>query len=379
MAIGDIIRVIASLDFDTTGGTLPKIIHISGTTYAIAYQGYGNDGWLVTVPIADDGTIGAVIKSFEWDDVNGAHPWIIHISGNVYAIAYTGPGSNGSLKTLTIEPDGTIGAVIGTLVFDAGTGIIEPMIIHIWGNVYAIAYAGPDNDGWLKTVTINNDGTIGGVIDFLEFDPTHGTYPHILHIAGTVYAIAYCAGLFGPGNLITLPIANDGIIGGIINTFQFEAGNARTPFLFHVKTNVYAIAYQGPAYDGWLKTVTIADNGTIGAIIDTDTLEFDPDYTADPWVTPIADNIYLIAYGGPDGDGWMKTVTIEDNGTIGEIVSSFEFDPVDGMYPSTVYIKGNVYAIPYCGPGNDGWLKTIEIITPTLIINKAYALSREEL
>ena len=43
MAIGDIIREIASLGFDESGGTLPKIIHIAGTTYAIAYQGYGND------------------------------------------------------------------------------------------------------------------------------------------------------------------------------------------------------------------------------------------------------------------------------------------------------------------------------------------------
>lgn len=376
MAIGDIIREIASLDFDEYGGTLPKIIHISGNIYAIAYQGYGNDGWLITVPIADDGTIGAVIDSFEWDTVNGAHPWIIHIAGNVYAIAYTGPGSNGSLKTLIIQPDGTIGAVIATFVFDAGTSIIEPMIIHISGTTYAIVYGGPDNDGWLKTVTINDNGTIGGVINFLEFDPTHGTYPHILHIAGTVYAIAYCAGLFGPGNLITLPIANDGTIGGIINTFEFEAGNARTPFLFHVKSNVYAIAYQGPAYDGWLKTITVANDGTIGAVINS--LEFDSGYAADPWITPIAGNIYLITYGGPDSDGWMKTVNIQDDGTIGAIVSSFEFDADQGKYPSVVYITGDVYAMPYFGPGNDGWLKTIEIISqmaPTVQTNPATEVS----
>jgi len=362
MAIGDIKGIIGSLDFDTTGGMLPKIIHVSVTTYAIAYQGYGNDGWLVTVPIASDGTIGAVIDSLEWDTSNGAHPWIIHIAGDVYAIAYVGPGGNGTIRTLTIHADGSIGAVISTFIFDAGTSLIEPVIVHVFGTVYAIFYGGPDNDGWLKTVTINDDGTIGGEIDSLEFDTAYGVYSSPIHIAGSVWAVTYTAdAINGPGRIKTILIGDDGTIGPIISSYDYEANQTSAPHIIHISDNVYAIAFGGPGFDGWLKTVTINNDGSIGTAIDS--LEFDVDYGCNPWLIHVAGSVYAIAYDGPDGDGWLKTVIIQDSGVIGGIVSTVEYDPINGMYQSMIYVSGNVYAIAYLGPGNDGWLKTVEIVT----------------
>jgi hypothetical protein len=381
MAIGDIIREIASLGFDESGGTLPKIIHIAGTTYAIAYQGYGNDGWLVTVPIADDGTIGALIDSFEWDTSNGKQPWIIHIAGDVYAIAYVGPDSDGTLKTLHIADDGTIGAVIDTFAYDPVATIVEPVIVHISGNVYAIFYGGPDNDGWLKTVTINDDGTIGGEIASLEFDTVYGVYSDPIRIAGNVWAIAYTAdAIYGPGRIKTLTIANDGTIGSIIASYDYDTNQTSAPDIFHISGNVYGIAFGGPGFDGWLKTVTINDDGTIGTVIDP--LEFDPSNGKNPWVIPIGSNVWAIAYDGPDGDGWLRTIKIENNGTITGEVDSLEYDPSMGMSQSMIHVSDDTYAIAYFGPGNDGWLKTVEITTPAaprLVINKAYALAREEL
>ena len=55
---GDITdTVIDSLEFDTVYGHMPDIIHISDNIYAIAYRGNGNDGFLKTVAIASDGDI----------------------------------------------------------------------------------------------------------------------------------------------------------------------------------------------------------------------------------------------------------------------------------------------------------------------------------
>ena len=356
MAVGDISGTIAQLDFDEYGGSLPKLIHISGTTYAVAYSGYGNDGYLKTITVNDDGTIGGVIQSLEFDSSNGRTPWIIHIAGNVYAIAYVGPGSNGSLKTFTIDADGTIGTIASD-VFDAGTGLIEPMIVHISGTTYAIVYGGPGSDGWLKTVTINDNGTIGGVIQSLEFDSTHGTYGHLLHISGTIWAIAYTAvGINGPGRIITLPIANDGTIGAIEDTSDYDTNQTGPPFLFHVAGTKYGVAYGGPGFAGWLRTITIADDGTIGSLIRS--LVFDTSYAKNCWVVEIGENVWAISYDGPDGDGWLKTIKINDDGTIAGQVDYFEFDTT-GAYSSMIKVSTNVYAIAYLGPGNDGWLKTI--------------------
>jgi len=376
MAVGDIIGEIAFLDFDLTGGTLPKIIHVAGTTYAIAYQGYDTDGYLVTVPIENNGNIGVVINSLEFDTVNGIAPWIIHIAGDVYAIAYVGPGSNGTLKTLHIADDGTIGAVINTFVYDLGATIIEPVIVHIAGNVYAIFYGGPDNDGWLKTVTINDDGIIGGEISFLEFDLVYGLYADPIRIAGNVWAFAYTAdATFGPGRIKTLTIADDGTIVPIAS-YDYEPNQTSPPDIFHIFGNVYGIAYGGPGFDGWLKTVTINNDGSIGTVIAS--LEFDPSNGTNPWVMPIGSNVWCIAYTGPGSDGWMKTVTINNDGTIDGIVSSFEYDDVSGRHQSMVHINEDVYAIAYFGPGSDGWLKTVEIETitvPTVTTDPATEIS----
>ena len=380
MAIGDIIGVIDSLDFDEYGGTLPKIIHVAGTTYAIAYQGYGNDGYVVTILIQNDGTIGAVIESREFDNVNGRQPWIIHIAGTVYAIAYAGPGSNGTLKTVNIANDGNIGSVINTYVFDSGTPIVEPVIVHISGTTYTIFYGGPGNDGWAKTITIQDNGTITGVINSLEFDTVYGMDSDPIHISGDVWAVAYTAvGINGPGRLKSFTITGAGAI-SVITSYDYDTNQTSPPDIFHISGNVYGIAFGGPGFDGWLKTVTINTDGTIGTVIDS--LEFDPSNGLNPWVIPIGNNVWAIAYDGPDGHGWLRTMKIENNGTITGGVDSLEYDPSMGMYQSMIHVSDDTYAIAYFGPGNDGWLKTVEITTPAaprFVINKAYALAREEL
>ncbi|MBA7484012.1 hypothetical protein ES707_19531 [subsurface metagenome] len=362
MAVGDIIRETGSLDFDTTGGTLPKIIHVAGNVYAIAYQGYYNDGYLRTVSISDDGVTLGLISFLEFDTDNGKQPWIIHIAGTVYAVAYVGSGDNGTLKTFNISDDGTSITFIQTFVFDAGATIIEPVIVHISGTTYAIFYGGPGNDGWVKTVTIQDNGVITGEIAFLEFDVAYGVYSDPIHISGDVWAIAYMGdALYGPGRIKTFTITGAGAIGAI-TSYDYDANQTSAPDIFHISGNVYGIAYGGPGFDGWLKTTVINNDGTLGRAV-LSFLEFDPSNGKNPWVTPIGSNVWAIAYDGPDGDGWLRTIKIENDGTITGEVDFHEYDEATGLYASMLHVDGDIYAIAYFGPGNDGWLKTVEIET----------------
>jgi len=378
MAIGDIIRIIGSLDFDLDGGTLPKIIHVAGTTYAIAYQGYLNDGFLRTVRISDDGATLEVISFLEFDTDNGRHPWIIHIAGTVYAIAYAGPGSNGTLKTFNISDDGTSISLIQTFVYDSGASIVEPVIVHISGTTYAIFYGGPGNDGWVKTVTIQDNGTITGEIAFLEYETVYGMYPSPVYVAGDVWAVAYTGdAINGSGRIRTFTITGVGAISAIAS-YDYDTNQTGPPDLFRISGNVFGIAYGGPGFDGWLKTTIINDDGTLGGAI-ISSLEFDPTYSKNVWVTFIASNVWCLTYDGPDSDGWLRTIEIETNGTITGEVGSLEYDSATGLYASMIHTTGDVYAIAYFGPGNDGWLKTVEItttITPSVSTNPASAVGQ---
>ncbi|MBU2608023.1 MAG: hypothetical protein KKF26_01755, partial [Chloroflexi bacterium] len=87
---------------------------------------------------------------------------------------------NGVAPTVTVTANATdsigqiMDAVIDTLEFDTDTGA-TPHIVPVSGNVYAIAYQGQGNDGFLKTMEIAASGQItDAVIDTLEFDTNTG-------------------------------------------------------------------------------------------------------------------------------------------------------------------------------------------------------------
>ena len=174
---------------ESTDNTLRCWVSAStGMTYAIAYTNYTGSayvGFLKTVHIATDGQItDTVIDTLEFDSSNGQYPNIINISGNIHAIAYTGDPDDGFLKTVEIATDGQItDTIIDTLEFDGSAGL-TPNIIHVSGDVYAIAYSGTGNNGLLKTVEIATNGQITDtIIDTLEFDTNNGTYPNIIFVS----------------------------------------------------------------------------------------------------------------------------------------------------------------------------------------------------
>ena len=311
-AVGDITNtVISTLEYDTVDGWEPDIIQISSSVYAIAYRGVQSDGWLKTVSIAADGTISpTVISTLEFDTADCYTPDIIHISGNVYAIAYRGVQSDGWLKTVTIATNGTISpTVISTLEFDTADGW-EPNIIPISGNVYAIAYRGVQSDGWLKTVTIATNGTISPtIISTLEFDTSDGATPTIIPISGNVYAIVY-TGTTNNGFLKTITIATNGTISPtIIATLAFGS-SLYAPYIINVGSNIYVVVGRGNNNNGVLRTIEIAAGGGI-TNPNISSFIFDNGYGYEPVIAHVSEDIFAIAYRGTSDDGFVITVGIK--------------------------------------------------------------------
>ncbi len=354
--------VIDTLEFDTADGWEPSVINVSGDIYAVAYRGSSNDGFLKTIAIATDGAIGnSAIDTLEFDPADGYEPCVIHVSGNTYAIAYRGSSNRGYLKTVSIAADGVIGnSTIDSLTFDASLGY-KPRIIRVSGTIYAIAYRGPGSDGFLKTVSIAADGAIGNSsIDTLEFDTSDGFEPSIIYISGNVFAIAYR----GPGSdgfLKTVSIAADGqIADSVIDTLEFDTSNGYEPNIINIVDEIYAIAFRGSGNNGLIKTVSITASGFIDNSV-IDSLSFDsPGY--EPRIIMISNDACAVAYRGPGDDGFLKTITIAADGNIADSVTdSLRYDTSTGYEPAIINTSGNIYAIAYRGPGNDGFVKTLSI------------------
>ena len=366
-ATGNITNKIDSFDFDTANGYESNIIQISGSVYAIAYRGTSNKGNLKTITIAADGKITqTAISSLIFDNTVGYTPKIIHISGNVYAIVYRGTSNIGYLKTVSIAADGTINqTIISSLTFDPATAH-TPDIIPIAGDVYAIAYRGGSNRGYLITVSIATNGIISQtIISTLQFD-TSGITPHIIPIAGNVYAIVYESS----GNrdtVKTVTIATNGIISPtIISSLIFDAANGSTPFIVHISGNVYAVIYTGASSVGYLKTITIATNGVISPSVIA-TLNFGIALDT-PYIIPVGSDIYIAVGTGVSNTGVARTLNITAGGTIvNGNISSFTFDSDTGYEPVIINIASGIFAIAYRGPNYDGFVTTLGIATGTAV------------
>jgi hypothetical protein len=268
------------------------------------------------VSINASGSIGnSVIDSLTFDSNACYEPVITYVSGNYYAIAYRGASNHGYLKTVSINSSGSIGnSVIDSLTFDSNA-CYTPSIIHVTGNYYAIAYRGASNHGYLKTVSINSSGSIGNsVIDSLTFDSSACYTPNIIHVTGNYYAIAY-RGSSNHGYVKTVSINSSGSIGSsVVSTLIFDIATAYEPVIAQAAGSTFAIAYRNSSNKGYLKTVSIASNGTINPA-EIDTLNYETSTCHEPSMVKVTDNILAIAYRWTGNDGYVITVGISSGGT----------------------------------------------------------------
>ncbi len=353
--------VIDMLEYDTSNGVTPSILQIAGSVFAIVYQGAGSNGTVKTLQIDANGTIAdAAIDTLVFDAGSGIEPCLVNVSGNVYAIAYRGPGSDGFVKTVTIASNGQIGdTVIDTLEFDTSDGF-TPVIVHVSGDTFAVAYRGVNNDGFIRTMTIASDGQMGNaVIDTLEFDPSDCYEPDVIHVSGDVYAVVY-RGPADDGFIKTMTIVANGQIGDVvIDTLEYDTSNAYEPNIIQVSGNYYAIAYRGVSSAGYLKTVEIAPGGMItDAVIDTQI--YDNNRGFEPDIMGLGGNVFVVAYRGASTIGWVKTWEISPSGVITNVViDSLEFDAANGSEPDLVIVASGMLAVAYQGPSSDGFVTTI--------------------
>jgi hypothetical protein len=353
---------IDSFEFDNSNGREVDFIHISGDIYATAYQGSGDDGFISTMEIDTSGNItGAVIDTLEYNTSFGGYPDIVHISGDIFAISYQGPGNDGWLTTVEIDSSGNItNSVVDSLEFN-NSSASYPDIVSVSGDYYAISYQGPGNDGWLTTVEIDNSGNItNSVVDSWEYDTSNGREPSMINVSGSVFAIVSRGG-GSDGFIDTVSISASGVItSSIVDTLEYDTAYGGFPDIINISGDIFAIVYRGNGDDGWLKTIDINTSGDIANSV-IDSLEFDTSDGRYAEIINATGDYYLVSYRGVGSDGFISLIDIDNSGAIGSVIDSLEFDTSAGNYPNVLPLAGNFFAIAYQGSGSDGWVTTVEL------------------
>jgi hypothetical protein len=362
-------------EYDPQEGLYPDVIRLGTSNYYAVVStgdtGAQGFGYIRVIKAWNtNGTIQrSLVSSYRYDASDGDYPRIQHISGDIYAIAYYDDTAN-LLKVVTTEIDDAdgicTGAIIDTIQMSFDTQVLPLDFIRVINNVFAVAYTEVvTNDGWFETMTINDDGTIdNALLDSEEFDETYGRHPRMCMVdADTVAIISYDGSATGDGYLYTYNVSAGGIITDTNTSWwEFDGDIGTMADIKRVYGNVFAIAYEGTSNDGWIKTVTIADTGAITKSW-IDTYEFDKLDGGYQRVLPLGNNLFAITYQGNGADGWMKSLYISDTGDIASFeYDELEFNTTDNLgYANMASMGNDYYIIVYPGTGNDGYVGTVKI------------------
>lgn len=365
MAEGDIGAEIDSLQFEAGTCVLPKLVHVAGDIFAIAYQGPDGDGWIKTVEIDSAGAIPAAVEgSLEFDTSDGYDPDIIKVTSGVFAVVYRAGGNDGWIKTLTISDDGATLALTGqSFEFDAGACYL-PRIVKVADNVFAVVYSPSSFTGFVVTIGISSTGDITDpILDSLTFNATRCVAPHITHVVGDFFAIAY-QGPDDDGWVTTVEIDSAGAIAAAAqDSLEFDAADIEGAHILRISATLCVIAYKNADGDGDMVTISIDAAGDIGAAV-LDDQEFDAFNGIYPCIIHVSGDMFAIAYEGTGGDGWLRTWSISDVGVISATEQdNLEYDIVAGDWNIILHISGSIYAIVYSDGSNDGQLISVDIET----------------
>ena len=210
-ADGATITEVATLEHDTEQAKYNSLCQVDSDTYALAYSGLGDDGYITTFTISADGATITEVATLEHDTNEGHHNSLVQVDSDTYALAYTGSGDDGYITTFTIPTDGSSITEVASLEHDTGEGV-ENSIVQVDSDTYALAYTGDGNDGFITTFTISSDGaTITEVASF-EHDTGYGTENSIVQVDADTYALAY-TGDGNDGFIKTFTIQSDGSMG----------------------------------------------------------------------------------------------------------------------------------------------------------------------
>ena len=164
---GSIILETASLEHDASQGQYNSLVQVDSDTYALAYEGADKHGHISTFTISSDGTSIVEVDTLEHDTVKGQYNSLVHVDSDTYALAYAGNGDNGFISTFTIDSNGNITAVetqsLGNnLEHDTVHGQYNSLV-QVNSTTIALAYAGNLENGFISTFTIDSAAAITAV------------------------------------------------------------------------------------------------------------------------------------------------------------------------------------------------------------------------
>lgn len=253
------VGIIDELNFSTGALYDSSITYLTGSIMVGADGTSGGQQFIRTFTVSEAGAIGAAeIESYRFITNTTRDCDICRVSSTVVAIVTTDSGGELKLWTFTVSGGGNISTpeTDGLVIAASGS---KGEIINVSGNIFAIAYEGPGGDGFLATIDIDSSGNIGGsVIDLYEFEISLCYSPSLVKISDTIVVVAY-HGPVSPGYARTIEIdAAGNITDPYLDTITYEAVESEWEDVCFMQGNIYLIAFKNGDGDAFVVSVDIS-------------------------------------------------------------------------------------------------------------------------
>ena len=349
---------IDSHEYDTTQGRYNSLVMIDATHFILAYTGADFDGFIKTFSIDASYDTIAEIDVLEHDTILGISNSLVMMDSTHFALAYK-QSTYGAIRTFSIDGNYDNITTIDTLVDSVAR--YNNSLVKIDATHLILAYKGASNDGFIKTFSVDGDCDNITEIDELEHDTVGNSYNSLVMIDATHFILAY-ADYQNDGVIKTFSI--DGSYDNIaqIHSLEHDTADSTWNSLVKIDATHFILAYSSTASNAWIKTFSI--NGSY-VTVEIDALEHDTAITYGHSLIMIDSTHFVLAYISAN-NGHIKTFSIDGSyDTIAEI-DELEHDTgtITKYEDSLVKIDANHCMLAYVGVGDDGFLKTFSIEAP---------------
>ena len=311
-----------------------------------------------------------VVQTLTHDTGQGAHPSIVQVSTNVFAVAYHGTSGKGVIKTFTIASNGSTITENQELQHD-GSKAKYNSLIQVDSDTYLLAYEGGSNDGFIKTFTIPSTGNSITQVTSVEHDNAYGKHNSLVQVDSDTYALAYESSN-DDGHVATFTVSSDGTTLTEVGSVEYTTDDGENNAFVQVDSDTYALLYHGDNNGGILTSFTIGSNGSI---TDLGTAVQTTGSGEGSGMIQVDSDTYLAL-----ADDYAYTFTISSNGSSITQVASAQFTS-NGIYGEESFdlcqVDSDTYLIAFKDSGKDAWLTTINVSSDGSTITKVAELEHD--
>ena len=341
----------------------PSAIKIDDSHVLCAYHNEYNNGIVSLFHISEnDGTI-SFLDSLEFDSVVGQFPDLIKVNDSLVLCVYDGSGNDGTAVIFQIDLQNNAISKQGSCVFD-DTTCHHPQLAEMGSNYFLCIYESNPYDGCASILFVNTEEmSVSETGDFI-YETYKAKNPDLIKIDENHYLCAverYLPSRYNYEGWAYVLFADPTEV-YTIHRLQVATPRGKEPAVVKIDEQHFLFAYQGEdsgsnGDDGWATILTLDENYHLSA---GTAFEYDSESGGDPALSRIDNNHVLCVYsgedtaGGSDSDGWAKVLETDYADTTINIVSSLEYDSVQGMEPCLARLFDNYYFCAYKGYGWNG-------------------------